>query len=81
MARDSEVVGCLDEHWQTVIQIRSRLGLQGAARDLTETLRRLAQAGDIERQTEATMAPGRRGNRQEGKRAIEFFRRRRAMAG
>jgi len=33
-------------------------------------LRRLAEA--IERQTQATMAPGRRGNRQIGKRAIEF---------
>ena len=76
MARDKEIIGCLDEHWRTVIQIRSclrRFG-SGGSRDLTTTLHRLADAGEIERQTRATVAPGRRGKRQTGRRAIELFR-------
>jgi hypothetical protein len=71
MTRDKEIVGCLDERWRTVIQIRSRLGsfgLGGSAHDLTTTLHRLADAGEIERQTLATVAPGRRGNKQMGQR-------------
>jgi hypothetical protein len=78
MTRDKEVISCLDEHWQTVIQIRSclrRLGSVGPRpHDLTTTLHRLADAGEIERQTRATEAPGRRGNKQPGQRSIELFR-------
>jgi hypothetical protein len=77
MTRDKDIIGCLDEHWRTVIQIRSclgRFGLGGSAYDLTTTLHRLADAGEIERQTRATEAPGRRGNKRLGQRSIEFFR-------
>jgi hypothetical protein len=75
MTSDDELIaGILDEHWRTVVQIRSRLGIKGSQANLTATLRRLAAAGDIEKQVRATAAPARRGNKQTGHRAIEFFR-------
>src|SRR5690242_11966632 len=77
MARDKEIIGSLDEHWRTVIEIRSclgKFGLGGSAHDLTTTLHRLADASEIQRQTRATVAPGRRGNKQLGQRSIELFR-------
>jgi hypothetical protein len=68
----------IGEHWRTVIQIRSCLrrfgSVESRPHDLTTTLHRLADAGEIERQTRATEAPGRRGNKQPGQRSIELFR-------
>jgi predicted transcriptional regulator len=75
MTKDDEIIASgLDEHWRTVVQIRSRLGLKASQVDLTGILRRLAQAGDIERQKRETIAPARRGRKQIGNRAIELFR-------
>jgi hypothetical protein len=75
MAPDDELIaGILDERWRTVVQIRGRLGIKSSLPNLTATLRRLAAAGAIEKQDRATAAPMRRGKKQTGHRAIEFFR-------
>ena len=75
MATDDELIaGILDERWRTVVQICSLLGIKSSLPKLTVTLRRLAAAGDIERQVRATGAPALRGTKQTGHRAIEFFR-------
>jgi hypothetical protein len=73
---DQIITRGLDRNWRTVVQIRSRLGLKPSQPGLTSMLRRLAEAGDIEREMRTTIAPMRRGRKQIGHRVIELFRQR-----
>jgi hypothetical protein len=71
----SSIVASLDENWRTVVEIRSRLG--GKARSVSQlaaTLRRLADAGYIERAEQETPAPKRERYGLAGRLAIQLYR-------
>jgi hypothetical protein len=72
---DQAIIEVLDEHWRTVLEIRSKLaGNLGGGHELTNALRRLADAGQIERSAQPTPAPRRGKYRVVRRIAIEFFR-------
>jgi hypothetical protein len=79
---DSSIMSGLGDNWQTVMQIRSHLGVgRGGVRrcsnaELASALRRLAGAGQIERTQQETQAPRRHGSKQVGKFSIQYYRRR-----
>lgn len=57
---DQTIISALDEKWRTVSQIKSRIsGRASDSQELASTLRRLAEAGQIEKFTQPTMAPRR----------------------
>ena len=73
---DGSIIACLDRSWCTVVQVRSRLGLNiNHAGELASSLERLAGAGLIERSARETGAPKRRGHKETGKLSIHFYRR------
>src|SRR5271168_4912448 len=74
---DSSIIACLDQNWLTVAQIRGRLGVNIThAGQLVSALQRLADAGQIERAQQETLAPRRRGSKLVGKLSIGSYRRR-----
>jgi hypothetical protein len=74
MFDDETIVNCLDQHWRTVAQIRSRLRTRDSGVHFVIVLRRLAKSGKIERQTAPTTAPKRIGATRMSKYGIEYFR-------
>jgi predicted DNA-binding ArsR family transcriptional regulator len=72
---DKSIIDALGEEWKTVPQIRSKIvGKSGQAHDLTRALRRLSDAGHIEKRAQSTPAPRRQRGRMGSARVIEFFR-------
>jgi DNA-binding HxlR family transcriptional regulator len=70
---DMTIIDLLDEQWRTLPQIRSKItGISG--HELTTALRRLAEAGRIEKSAQPTTAPRRGKYRTAGRLAIELFR-------
>ena len=77
---DSSITACLDGKWCTLVQIRSRLGLNtNNSGDLPISLERLADAGKIERLVKETGVPKRRGSKSVGSLSIHFYRRRNVL--
>ena len=72
---DESIIQCLDHTWRTLPQIRTIVGSASSDTELTSALRRLADAGLVERKLQATGAPrNRRGSKLRGRREIEFYR-------
>jgi hypothetical protein len=72
---DQAIIEALDERWQTVLEIRSKLtGNLGGGHELANALRRLADAGQIEQFAQPTPAPRLGKHRVVRRIAIEFFR-------
>jgi hypothetical protein len=72
---DESIIQCLDRTWRTLPQIRTIMGSASSDTELTNALRRLADAGLVEQKLQETGAPrNRRGNKLEGRREIEFYR-------
>lgn len=70
---DQTIIDLLDDQWRTVPQIRSNItGIPG--HELTTALRRLADAGHIEKSCQITPAPIRGKHRNARRLAIDFFR-------
>jgi hypothetical protein len=73
--KSKSIIDALDEQWKTVPQIRSKIvGKSGQAHDLTRALRRLSDAGHIERRAQLAPAPRRQKDRMGSARVIELFR-------
>jgi len=72
---DESIIQCLDRTWRTLPQIRTIMGSASSDTELTNALRRLADAGLVEQKLQETGAPrNRRGNKLGGRREIEFYR-------
>ena len=70
---DRSIIDLLDEQWRTIPQIRSKIsGVSGQY--LTTALRRLADAGHIEKSARSTQAIRRGRNRKGLPLEIEMFR-------
>jgi hypothetical protein len=73
----SSIIARLDENWRTVVEIRSRLGGKACCvSQLAATLRRLADAGYIERAEQETPAPKRERYGLAGRLSIQLYRQR-----
>jgi hypothetical protein len=77
---DSAITARLDNTWRTVSCIKNKLGLKGDSEMISDALRRLAEAGVIERLMQDTATPKshRTGG---GFFSIEYYRRRQAIIG